>query len=198
MAGVKNAGKPVLARPGKICYNFAMKISEKTTHHLVALILVAAGVFFRVMPHPDNFTPTSSIALFAGMSLPAGLALTVPLVLMVLSDMLIGFHSLTGLVWVSFLLIAFFGMKIRARAGWGTVAMSSLAGSVFFFVVSNLGVFFVDKLYPMTWEGLEQCFFMALPFFRSSLIADAVFTFVLFSAYFAAACQGSAREIPQS
>jgi hypothetical protein len=44
--------------------------------------------------------------------------------------------------------------------------------SLAFFVISNLGVFLVGGLYPMSWSGLVECFVMALPFWRSSLMAD--------------------------
>lgn len=49
--------------------------------------------------------------------------------------------------------------------------------------MSNLGVFFVDKMYPMSLEGLVQCFTMALPFLRNSLLGDIFYTAVLFGLF---------------
>lgn len=45
--------------------------------------------------------------------------------------------------------------------------------SFFFFLISNFGVWL--SWYPQTWSGLLDCYVMALPFYRNTLIGDLVF-----------------------
>ncbi len=157
--------------------------SINNTEKALAIGLVLMGVFFRVLPHPENFTPTMAIAVFAGVVLPAALALTIPLAIMVLSDCIIGFHPLFLVIWFSFFLVSWIGHKIRNSAGWFSVSAATMAGSLLFFIISNLSVFLFQNMYAKTWAGLGECFTMALPFFRNSFIADVLYCFALFGLF---------------
>ena len=160
--------------------------SENRSDRALALLLIVAGVFFRILPHMDNFTPTMAIALFSGAVLPASLALTVPVLVMMASDLFIGLHGLFWLVWASFLMVVMIGIWVRQKAGLWRAAAGTLASSVLFFFLTNLGVFLFENMYPRDWEGFVHCYAMALPFFRNSLASDMVYTFSLFSLFFAA------------
>jgi len=157
------------------------------SENLMALALIGLGIFFRVMPHPDNFTPTAAIALFSGVVLPAALAFTVPLLVMMASDLFIGLHPLFWLVWVSFALVGLIGSLIREKDGVLPVGLAVFGSSALFFIISNLGVFLFENMYPKSLAGLAECFTMALPFFRNSLLGDLFYSAVLFSLF--AACR---------
>ena len=157
--------------------------TSTTYDKVLALVLIALGVAFRLGPHPENFTPTAAIALFAGVTLPAGLALTVPLAVMAVTDLWKGAHSLFWLVWIAFFIVCWAGVQLRGKTGAWTLALASLGSSIFFFLVTNLGVFVFQDMYPKTGAGLVECFVMALPFLRNSILADLTFTAVLFSIY---------------
>ena len=58
----------------------------------------------------------------------------------------------------------------------------SLAGSIVFFIISNLGVFLLNG-YGYSIEGFIMCYVQAIPFFQTSLIADILFTTVIFLSY---------------
>jgi hypothetical protein len=64
-------------------------------------------------------------------------------------------------------------------------AAACLAGSVFFFVVTNFGVWALGTLYPKTGAGLASCYAAAVPYFRNTVLGDAAFTAVLFSGLWA-------------
>lgn len=157
----------------------------------MALLIVLAGIFLRVMPHPDNFAPVTAIALFSGVVLSPAIALTVPLAVMIASDLIIGPHSLYWLTWGCFFLVTLMGMGIRSRATTSPhggarpwlILFGTVGGSVLFFVATNLGVFFFQRMYPMNGAGLVECYVMALPFFRNSLIGDLFFSAVFFGAF---------------
>lgn len=160
--------------------------SQSAFDQFFALTLVVLGVLFRLAPHPDNVTPTMAIALFAGATLPPALAFSVPLAVMMVSDFFIGLHSLYLLVWVCFMGVVFLGVWASKYPGLVRTLIAAVSGSVLFFVLTNLGVFFFDALYPRTWAGLVECFVMAIPFFKNSFIGDLVYTTVFFSLYLAA------------
>lgn len=157
--------------------------SKNPSEQALALALVALGVFSRLAPHPDNVTPTAAIALFSGVALSGPLAFTVPLLVMAASDLFIGWHGLFWLVWPAFLLVTWLGQAVRGRSGALTVLWASFGGSVLFFILSNLGVFLFENMYPKSWAGLAECFEMALPFFRNSLIGDLAYSAALFSLF---------------
>lgn len=156
---------------------------ESSFERKAAILFVVLGVAMRLLPHPDNFTPVTAIALFSGVTLSPLLAVTVPMIIMIASDLVIGAHSLYLLTWGSFLAVTLLGLWIRKSAVPSRILFGTLAGSVFFFITTNLGVFFFDRMYPVTWAGLAECFTMAIPFFRNSLLGDLFYASILFSAF---------------
>ena len=160
--------------------------SEKRSDQVLAMALIILGTLFRVVPHADNVTPTTAIALFSGVTLPPALALTVPILVMMASDLVLGLHSLFWLVWATFAAVVGIGLWVRKDARAARITGGTLSGSILFFVVTNLGVFFFENMYPKTWPGLVQCFTMAVPFFRNSLIGDVLYSFVFFALFAAA------------
>jgi hypothetical protein len=61
-----------------------------------------------------------------------------------------------------------------------------MASGMVFFIVSNFGVWVTSGMYAHTLDGLLECYVMALPFFRTSLMADLFYSAVLFGLYAAA------------
>ena len=157
--------------------------SRNGSERVLALGLVALGVFSRVLPHPENVTPTAAIALFSGVALSGPLAFTVPLLVMAASDFFIGWHGLFWLVWPAFLLVTWLGQAVRVKNGAWPILLASFGGSILFFVLSNFGVFLFENMYPKSWAGLAECFEMTLPFFRNSLTGDLAYTAVIFSLF---------------
>ncbi len=150
--------------------------SENRREEIAALWLVLAGVLLRVLPHPDNFTPLAAIALFGGVTLRPRLSLTVPLAAMIASDLIIGPHSLFAVTWGCFFLTSLAGVWVRRDPKPSKIAALALGNSVFYFVVTNFAVFLFENMYPKTWAGLQECFIMALPFFRNSVLGDLFFS----------------------
>jgi len=135
--------------------------------------LVVVALLTRLLPHPPNFAPITSIALFTGFHfVNKRLALFIPLICMFLTDLILGVHSLMPIIYLSFVLISMIGLKAKSLS-LGTV----LSASFLFFIVSNLGVWYF--YYPLTWAGLSSCFILAIPFFINALMGDLFYTSVL-------------------
>ena len=149
----------------------------------VAIGLIVLGIASRLIPHPWNATPVMAIALFGGTYLPKRLAIVLPLVIVVLSDAVIGFHNTILFTWGAFVLTGSLAWWIRRRPDATRVITGAAAGSALFFLITNFGVWVVGELYPRTAAGLWQCYAAAIPFFRSTLLGDVVYATGLFGGY---------------
>jgi hypothetical protein len=157
---------------------------------LLGIILSAAAM--RLVPHPPNITPIGAMALFGGAYFATKrTAFLVPLAAMYLSDLVLGFfvydygwfHGLMPFVYGSFTMTVCLGLLIRRRLTLLTACGAAMTSSVLFFIVTNFGVWLVSHLYPKTVEGLVSCYVAAIPFFRNTLVGDAVYTLVLFGSF---------------
>ena len=145
--------------------------------NLVILAIIAVAALSRLVPHAPNFTPITAIALFGGVHFSNKImAYTLPLIIMILSDLFLGFSSITVFVYLAFMLASFIGIQ-RKTMTLGTV----LSGSVSFFVITNFGVWLLG--YPKNWTGLAECYTLALPFFRNSLLGDLFYSGVMVLGY---------------
>ena len=138
---------------------------------IFGLILIA--ILTRLLPHPPNFAPITSIALFSGFHFSnKRIAILIPLVGMFLSDIFLGLHSLIPVIYLSFILISVKSFYIKALSFTNVLLASTL-----FFVFSNLGVWYF--YYPHNWGGLSTCFVLAIPFFVNAIAGDLFYTSVL-------------------
>ena len=138
---------------------------------IIAFMLVA--ILFRLMPHLPNFTPITAIALFGGLYFTnKSMAYLVPIFIMVLSDLFIGFSTISIFVYVAFLLVSFIGTQTKKPS-----VFTILLGSLSFFVITNFGVWLLS--YPKNLTGLLECYTLAIPFFRNSLLGDFFYSGVM-------------------
>jgi hypothetical protein len=148
---------------------------------MLALMIISFGILSRVVVHTPNFTPVLSMAFLGGMYLKGRQAVLVPLALMVISDFMIGFHAMMFLTWGSIVLISVLGLWLKERKNFLTVLGGSIASAVVFFIVTNFGAWLA--LYPHTMDGLRQCYILAIPFFRSSLVSSVAYSLAFWVVY---------------
>ena len=157
--------------------------SENKFENFVGFFLMGVGVLLRVLPHPANFTPVTAIALFSGVVLAPQIALVLPLIIMITSDLLLGPHALYPLTWGSFFLVSLLGVGLSHDAKPSRIFLGTLGGSILFFIITNLGVFLFQNMYEKSWAGLLQCYVMALPFFRNSALGDLFYSAAFFGVF---------------
>lgn len=148
---------------------------------LLILFLISLGVLMRVLPHQPNFTPVAAIALFSGTYLPRRYALLIPLIIMFLSDLFLGFHPTMVWVYGSLLLSGILGSHLRDSVTFSKVVGLSLLSSVVFFLLTNFGVWISTSMYPKNPLGLLDCYVMAIPFFRNTLLGDLIYCGLLYT-----------------
>ena len=162
---------------------------------LIITAIIVFGVIARLLPHFPNFAPMGALALFAvAFYKRKYLALVIPGLAWWLSDLYLNnmiynsadeftlftadqFFSLFALT-----LIVILGKFMFKKVNAPNVLVGSLSASLIFFVVSNFGVWMQGILYPKTVQGLVECYSMALPFYRGTLVSDLIFTGVFFGA----------------
>lgn len=150
---------------------------------LAGLGLALLAVVFRLVPHAANFTPLYAVALLACAVFPRRMGFWVPLVAMVVSDLVVGMHDTVLFTWSGMLIFMALGYALSVSRTATRIGLCSLAGSTAFFVWTNFGVWLVSGMYPQSAVGLAQCYTLALPFFRNSILSDLAFSGALFAAY---------------
>ena len=124
---------------GKECILVVMKKS----------IAISLGIFLslaasRFVPHPPNFTSLIALSFYV----PAIFGLRyipITVLALVITDIIIGFHSIVLFTWGSVILIGFiskyFTTSILKRLG------GALSGACIFFIVTNLGAWLTLDMY---------------------------------------------------
>lgn len=140
----------------------------------IAIVLITLGVLSRLFSHPANFVPIGALAIFSGIYLPKKFAYTLPIFIMLLSDLLIGFYSIKIMasVYLSFFLMVAIGQIVKNNKKFSTILGGVLSGSLLFFLISNAAVWAFGTMYSHNLSGLMQSYIMAIPFFKNSLMGD--------------------------
>ena len=138
------------------------------TRFTVLAGIIIAGAFMRLIPHWPNFTPIAAMALFGGAYMSKKyLAFAIPIAAMLLSDLLIGFHSSMAAVYIAFAITVTLGLFIRKRLKARTILAASLTSSVIFFLITNFAAWLSSPyLYAANFSGLMQCYTAGLVFFN--------------------------------
>jgi hypothetical protein len=108
------------------------------------------------------------------------LAILVPILSMIISDVFIGNNLILIFTWSGFLftpLLAWLGKFIIEKYDLDQFEFiaflsSGLGGTILFYLWTNFGVVLVSGLYPQTLEGLFASYVNALPFLRNQLLGN--------------------------
>ena len=140
---------------------------------------VFSGIFFilavsRLIPHPPNFT--SLIALSFYVPTFFGRKYLFALIIsFFITDIIIGFHNTIIFTYGSVVIIGiiskYFKEVIFSRI------LGALLGAIIFFIITNFGVW-TSGFYTYSFNGLIECYFLALPFFSFSLISTIVYALI--------------------
>ena len=147
------------------------------------------------MVFPWNFSPLAAMCLFgAACFTNRSWAFFLPLGVHIVSDF--GIWALSGQLawgfgpgaWLALGCLALtvtMGFYLRNNRSILAIGGTGLLSAVMFFLITNFGVWALGGgvLYPKTLTGLVECYTMALPFFRNSLISMTIFLPVLFSRF---------------
>jgi hypothetical protein len=158
-------------------------------------LLVIGGVLLRLwLRDYPNVSPVAALALLSGCLFSKRLiAITVPLSIMVISDLKFGGYDFFIMmsVYICLILPALAGPWLKSllqtspkivKSGLA-IGTSGLLCSIAFFVVTNFTVWWCGSMYPHSMSGLMLCYSQAIPFFRHTLLGDLVFAFAFLGSY---------------
>lgn len=147
--------------------------------YIFLISVISFAVLSRFLPHPPNFTPVAAIALLSCKGFNnRWIAIIIPMIIMFISDLVLGLHGSIPFVYGAFILISLFGSFVK-KINIGVV----LSSSVIFFLVSNFGVWFL--YYPSTFTDLVTCYTLAIPFFLNTILGDLFFSaLIIYSFYY--------------
>jgi hypothetical protein len=160
----------------------------KSDNNFVASAWLVLGVIARVIPHPANVSPMTSISLFGGAKLSRGMAFLLTFATLIASDLLLSlvygheaFGPWTFFTYSGFAAIVFAGSFLKNSAALRTIGFL-LGSSLFFWLWTNFGIWATGQygLYPRNLEGLVACYVAALPFLRNALLGDLAWGAVFF------------------
>ena len=169
---------------------------QSTSTLLMAALLIIIAALSRVFLYPHNFSPIIGMAIFAGAVIKdRRLAFALPLLAMFLSDILFevfniapgfwGWGQLVGYGILALITVIAFSMK---KINVLTIAGYSVGSSLLFFLLSNSAFFVFDNpiyhLYPQNFSGYIGSLVGGLPFLRTGVVADLVYSGVLFGTYY--------------
>ncbi|MCZ6702128.1 MAG: hypothetical protein O6940_03705 [Ignavibacteria bacterium] len=149
---------------------------------LTGMIFIAA--FVRLIPHPPNFVPIAAMALFGGAYFTKRwVAFLIPLAAMLITDLILGFHSTMWAVYLSFMLMVVIGMLFIKQKKISNIFLASVSASVLFFAITNFAVWASGIYYPKDLSGLAASYTAAIPFFHYTLLGDLFFVALMFGSF---------------
>ena len=95
-------------------------------------------------------------------------------------------------VYAPIICIALLGTVLIKKVKISNIALSSISGSLIFFLVSNFGVWIsgtisidgvLTPMFSKSLSGLITCYTVALPYFGNQLVGDLLYSATLFSSY---------------
>lgn len=154
---------------------------QKTTARPLGAGLTILGAVARLLPHLPNFSPVGSLSLFAGARMRGWQAYALPLLLMAVTDPLVGGYSAaTPLIYASFLINVWIGSRLRNTENPLWIGAAAVLGSLQFFLLTNFAWLSGSSMYPHTWAGVVACYTAALPFYGRTLASDLLYSAALF------------------
>lgn len=181
-----------------------MQVKSLKSNTAIVSILITTAICSRLIPHPANFAPMMAVGIFGGAFFQdRKWALIIPLLATWLSDLVINnivyaayYSEFTwfypGFYWqyVVYALTPWVATYIfREKITVRNLFVSGLGSGLFFFFVSNFGVWVSSTMYSSDAGGLLQCYLMGLPFLKGTLMGNIVYLLLLFGAYYFAELQ---------
>ena len=147
------------------------------------IFLTTLLILSRIIPHPPNFTPIlAGIIFLPFIKRDIKFSVFVPLGAMLISDFIIGMHSLMlwtyGPIIILSLLSYYFTNDKASR-----IASLAIASPAVFYLISNFGVWINSPMYSKDLSGLALCYINAIPFYASSATACILFCSAFFLIY---------------
>jgi hypothetical protein len=180
---------------------------------LVSIIILITALLRIVNAefHLYHLVPIAALGLFSGSLLQnKRAAYIIPLASMFLSDLglslftnIQGFYGISQVInYTALILVTYLGTFLVKRNSINILGYT-LSGSMIFFLLSNFGTF-LSGYYGYSFSGLQECFTLAIPFYKSeiantfflnSFLGDICFSLIAFSITYLALNKQKSRAL---
>jgi hypothetical protein len=166
-----------------------------STGPMALMLMILAVALTRLIPHPPNFSPVETMALFGGAYFAKrSWAIVLPLVALFISDLalslMMGGIYFEYFVSADFLLIyatiaflSILGFGLRGKVSVARVVSFGIMSSLIFFLVTNFGVWLGSTMYPQTSAGLIAAYTAGLPFLQNGMLGTLFYSALLFGSF---------------
>lgn len=163
--------------------NSKLKIHKNINKISYATVLIGLGILFRTAWHvAPNVEYVTTATLLAASYLGKRWAILVPLLIMIITDLMLGNTNIFLFTWSAYIFIGCLGnlshlSDLKTGSKILRVTGLGIAGSIWFYLWTNFGVWLLDSwgMYRGTLSGLTQAYILAIPFFRYNLIGNLIF-----------------------
>ena len=157
---------------------------------LYRLLPVFLGVTTEQSSWLHGFSPIAAIVLCGAACFPRKIAIAIPFVALLVTDVILNLHygypafNVGMLVNVAaFATIAAVGWQLRKSAGFKTLIPAAIGSGIFFYLVSNTFAWLTVPGYSSSFSGWVQALTTGLPgfaptwtFLRNELVSNVLFT----------------------
>lgn len=154
---------------------------QKKRKIIFAIFIVALGVGLRIFINEKinipNFEAVTALSLLAGSFLGGIFGAIIPLLIVFFSDLYFGNTSVYIFTWVAYALIGIFGALLKRSSKYYFLKITGMGilSVVFFYLFTNFGWWLTFEMYPLTLQGLIECYIAGLPFLKNQLFSSLIF-----------------------
>jgi hypothetical protein len=155
---------------------------------MLAYLFIVLGLAVRFIPHMLNFSPLGAALLFFGAKRPREEWAPVVCVALFADALLTTKVYHLPLHWdflcsaAYYVIALFIGRMLMEKADALRVVGASIAGSLVFFLTSNFVAWMALDMYTKDLRGLAHAYWLAIPFFRGTVVGDLLYASVMFGA----------------
>jgi hypothetical protein len=154
---------------------------------IISTLAILLRTIFKIAP---NIELVTSLALLSGFLLPKNrIAFIFPLLVMLISDLMLGNSQIYLFTWSGFLLPVLLGQKLLTKIDFSNSkilnkiligATGSVVSVIFFYLWTNLGVVLTSGMYEISLNGLILSYINALPFLKLQLAGNLIIAPMVF------------------
>ncbi len=138
-------------------------------------------ILSRLLVEVPNFTPTISLIIFTSLFIRNNYAMILIVVCsQLISDYFLGFYHSMFFVYISYILIGVYSLYFLKKINYLQIMLASISAPIFFYIVTNFGVWFTMDLYLPTSQGLINSYIAGIPFLKSSILSTIIYSSTIY------------------
>ena len=136
------------------------------------MVITITWLLFSLAPHLPNYSPTIVLSVLLGNHFNKKTSIGLIVLLSLITYM---FQGEIGL-WIIFTVSAYVAVTLFSNK---LTLLNTVFAVLIFWIWTNFGTWLMSGMYTLNLAGLGQCYWMALPFLRASMVASLIWFMAL-------------------